>query len=74
MERDAGVNVTMNPDICFFRTRADNTAMISDCDAKGKTRGIDNMNKEGVVKEISGFSNCTRYKMGFPFEAVTCIK
>ncbi len=72
MERETGVNVTMNPDVCFFRTRADESIMISDCEVKGSTMGILTMNKQQVIRDISGFSNCTKYSMGPPFEAIKC--
>jgi hypothetical protein len=67
----AGYPVNVNKDICFVRTRADESAMISDCIMSGTTRGWGKINKLARVESIVQ-RNCTRFKMGVKWIFVGC--
>jgi hypothetical protein len=69
--QELGFETTMNRDICFVRTRADEAALANDCSVGGLTRGFGNMNKKALVEDIVG-KNCTSYKMGFKWLGVGC--
>lgn len=51
---ETGYEVVENNDICFYRTRASDSVIISDCqDAKGgTTRGIHNINQIQLVEDL----------------------
>jgi hypothetical protein len=66
-----GYETNMNRDICFVRTRADESAMVSDCSVGGITRGWDSVDKKKAVEDIVR-RNCTYYKMGFKWTFVGC--
>jgi hypothetical protein len=70
---DLGFEFTMNRDICFVRTRADEAALANDCTVGGQTRGFGRVNKKALVEDIVG-RNCTFYKMGFKWLGVGCGK
>ncbi len=74
MVNQTGVEIVNNPDICFFRTRADDSAMISDCEMGGESRGIKLVDKVELVKTITGLGKCEKYKMGRQFSALKCLK
>ena len=58
-----GYRTTINRDICFVRTRADEAAMVSDCQVGGTTRGWQGVDKQAIVEDIVQ-RNCTKYYMG----------
>jgi hypothetical protein len=66
-----GYKSNINRDICFVRTRADESAMVSDCNVGGDTRGWDKVNKKNVVEDLVQH-NCTYFKMGFKWRFVGC--
>lgn len=66
-----GYETNINRDICFVRTRADESAMVSDCQVGGTTRGWSGVDKKGLVESIVQ-RNCTYYKMGFKWTFVGC--
>lgn len=70
---ELGYRTQMNRDICFVRTRADESAMITDCSTGGITRGWDDnaIDKKQLVESIVE-KNCTYYKMGFKWTFVGC--
>jgi hypothetical protein len=68
---ELGYETSINRDICFVRTRADESAMVSDCQIGGMTRGWGAVDKKGVVENIVQ-RNCTYYKMGFKWRFVGC--
>jgi hypothetical protein len=68
-----GVEITINRDICFCRTRADMSAMVSDCTQGGQTRGWKKVDKKGLVESIVG-RNCSSYEMGSNWRFVGCGK
>ena len=74
MVNQTGVEIVNNPDICFFRTRADGSAMISDCGMGGKARSIVDVDKAALVKAITGLTKCEKYGMGKYFSALRCSK
>ena len=50
--KETGYQVIENEDICFYRTRADDSVLVTDCsDAKGgSTRGIENITRKYLLK------------------------
>lgn len=38
--RELGIAIVVNPDVCFLRTRVNNTAITTDCHLMGETRGL----------------------------------
>jgi hypothetical protein len=68
-----GVEVHINHDICFVRTRADMSAVVSDCTIGGMTRGWNKVDRKGLVESIVG-RNCSTYKMGVNLNFVGCGK
>ena len=48
-----GFEKHVNEDICFIRTRADNSAIISDCERGGHTRDWEGVDKQALVERIS---------------------
>ena len=66
-----GVELHINRDICFVRTRADISAMVSDCSVGGFTRGWKGVDRKALVESIVG-RNCTFYKMGMRWTFVGC--
>lgn len=67
--RELGTNVVTNPDICFFRVRADETVWITDCDRslekvtipEGSARRFRNVNKKKLVEDMVGLT-CKKSK------------
>jgi hypothetical protein len=68
-----GVEIHINRDICFVRTRADISALVSDCTVGGMTRGWNKVDRKGLVESIVGH-NCSTYKMTRRFKSVACGK
>jgi hypothetical protein len=68
-----GVEIHINRDICFVRTRADISALVSDCTKGGRTRGWNKVDRKGLVESIVGH-NCTNFSMGVLFKSVGCGK
>jgi hypothetical protein len=66
-----GYKTNINHDICFVRTRADESAMISDCVSAGKTRGWKELEKKDVVEDLVK-RNCTRYATGPDYRFIGC--
>ena len=50
--KGSGYKVNTNWDICFLRTRADMTALISDCAISGTSRGWDKVDGRALVESI----------------------
>jgi hypothetical protein len=79
--RESGTKVVINPDICFFRVRADETIWISDCDRsldnvtvpEGIGRGFRKVNKKKLVEDIVGLP-CHRSKYSGRIFQVDCRK
>lgn len=69
--QDAGYVSAVHPDICFVRTRADDSAMVSDCTIGGSTRHWANVDPLQRVESIVG-KNCTRFQMGSKWKFVGC--
>ncbi len=68
----AGYSLDINNDICFVRTRPDESAMISDCTTKsGSTRGWEQVNIKARLENIIQ-KNCTKYNMGANWIFVGC--
>ncbi|CAJ1922867.1 unnamed protein product [Cylindrotheca closterium] len=60
--RDLGIQVVENPDLCFFRARADGSVWISDCATRnGAARGFRKMDTQRLVENIIGKS-CQKSK------------
>jgi hypothetical protein len=53
-----GYGINTNLDICFSRTRPDNSVIISDCTSSGSTRGWDQVQPRALVERIAK-RNCT---------------
>jgi hypothetical protein len=68
-----GVELHVNRDICFVRTRADMSAIVSDCTQGGATRGWNKVDRKGLVESIVG-RNCSSYKWGNKFRFLGCGK
>ena len=66
-----GVELHVNRDICFVRTRADMSAIVSDCTQGGTTRGWKKVDRKGLVESIVG-RNCSSYKWGNRFKFLGC--
>ena len=71
--RKLGVEVHVNRDICFVRTRADMSAIVSDCTQGGATRGWNTVDRKRLVESIVG-RNCSSYKWGNRFKFLGCGK
>jgi hypothetical protein len=53
--RDLGIKVIENPDICFFRARADGSAWINDCSTiNGAARGFRRKDTQILVENLIG--------------------
>eukprot|EP00934_Nitzschia_sp_Nitz4_P000664 Nitzschia sp. Nitz4//scaffold109_size72162//45964//48252//NITZ4_005851-RA/size72162-processed-gene-0.32-mRNA-1//-1//CDS//3329532778//664//frame0 len=66
-----GVSMNVNKDICFVRTRADVSVLVSDCHIGGITRGWMEVDRRAVVEGILGH-NCTRFRIGPKFVGLGC--
>lgn len=66
-----GYPININRDICFVRTRADESAMVSDCQMKGATRGWNSVNVRAKIESIVR-KNCTEFTMNEIFDFVGC--
>jgi hypothetical protein len=60
-----------NPDICFLRTRADESVIVSDCSRDGSTRNWDISKSMTMVNEIVG-KQCQPFTMGKKFRFLGC--
>jgi hypothetical protein len=77
--RKSGTDVITNPDICFFRVRADETVWITDCDRSlenvsvpvGIARSFGKVNKKKLVEDIVGLT-CDRSKYSGRIFQVDC--
>jgi hypothetical protein len=71
--RDLGYTVTANPELCFFRARADGTAWINDCATRdGAAIGFRNLDMaQRLVEELVGHS-CIRGKFKQRIVQVDC--
>jgi hypothetical protein len=70
--RELGISTVVNPDICFLRTRADYSAVITDCHLLGETRGFVPKEMPGIVEKIVE-RKCSRpYKVTAAHSAVQC--
>lgn len=55
--RDLGMDVVENPDICFFRARADGSVWINDCATRnGAARGFRKIDTQRLVENLIGKS------------------
>jgi hypothetical protein len=61
----------INPDICFVRTRADESAIVSDCSIGGIARNWANVSELEVVESIVG-KKCTPFQMGHKWKFLGC--
>jgi hypothetical protein len=53
--RELGIEVIENPDLCFFRARADGSAWINDCATRnGAARGFRRFDTQAMVEDIVG--------------------
>ena len=67
-----GYEHIQNPDICFLRTRADESAIITDCSIAGTVRNWEELpNKVQVVESIVG-KKCTFFQMSPKWQFVGC--
>jgi hypothetical protein len=68
-----GYSVATNPELCFFRVRADGTAWINDCATRdGAAIGFRNLDKaQRLVEELVGHS-CIRSKFKQRIVQVDC--
>jgi hypothetical protein len=66
-----GVELHVNRDICFVRTRADISALVNDCSIGGFTRNWKGVDRKALVEQIVG-RNCSSYKMGIRWTFVGC--
>ncbi|KAG7359070.1 hypothetical protein IV203_015659 [Nitzschia inconspicua] len=71
--RELGYTVTTNPELCFFRARADGTAWINDCATRdGAAIGFRNLDRaQRLVEELVGHS-CVRSKYKQRIVQVDC--
>ena len=69
--RELVVEIHINKDICFVRTRADMSAMVNDCVIGGMTRGWNRVDPKALVENIVQ-KTCTSYKMGARWTFVGC--
>jgi hypothetical protein len=70
--RDLGFEVVADPDICFFRARADGSAWINDCATiDGAARGFRKKDTQKLVEEIVGHS-CVKSKLTKKILQVQC--
>lgn len=71
--RALGYEVTANPELCFFRARADGTAWINDCATRdGAALGFRNLNHaQRLVEELVGH-DCVRGKFKQRIVQVDC--
>jgi hypothetical protein len=68
---DAGYKHSIHPDICFVRTRADESAIVSDCIIGGATRNWDRVDPLNLVETLVE-RNCTSFQMGQKWKFVGC--
>jgi len=52
IKRETGHEIIENADICFYRTRASDRVMITDCSIGGSTRGILDLNQVKLVEDL----------------------
>mmetsp|Transcript_24796 Transcript_24796/g.58837 ORF Transcript_24796/g.58837 Transcript_24796/m.58837 type:complete len:945 (-) Transcript_24796:33-2867(-) len=60
-----------NPDICFLRTRADESVIVSDCTRDGSTRNWDTSKSIRMVNKLVG-KQCQPFTMGKKFRFLGC--
>mmetsp|Transcript_17367 Transcript_17367/g.37937 ORF Transcript_17367/g.37937 Transcript_17367/m.37937 type:complete len:399 (-) Transcript_17367:986-2182(-) len=75
IEKETGVRVAENPDVCFLRTRPNNVIIMNDCELKGKgvTRGMERIDVRRAVEEMTGLS-CQLFKMERQYKGLRCRK
>ena len=49
-----GYKKHVNPDVCFFRSRAKSGALLNDCTRFGSTRGFNKINRKKLLEELVG--------------------
>lgn len=70
--RELGISVVVNPDICFLRTRADFSAVTTDCRLMGTTRDFENKNMKAVVESIVNRKCSAPYRVTASHISVQC--
>jgi hypothetical protein len=71
--RDLGYTVVPNPEICFFRARADGSVWINDCATRdGAALGFRNINKAQTLVEALVGHKCVRSKFKQRVVQVQC--
>ncbi|KAL3909913.1 MAG: hypothetical protein SGILL_007900, partial [Bacillariaceae sp.] len=66
-----GYEQAVNPDICFSRTRADESTLVTDCVTAGTTRNWSGVNSKSLVESIVG-KRCKSFQMGAKWKFVGC--
>lgn len=70
--QELGIKVIENPDICFFRARADGSAWTSDCVTRnGSARNFRKINTQSMVEDIVG-RPCVQSKFSRKITQVHC--
>ena len=70
--RELGIAIVVNPDICFLRTRADSSAVTTDCHLLGTTRGFKQTQMRRSVEAVLGRKCSSPYKVTLMHYAVRC--
>ena len=70
--RDLGIDIVVNPDICFLRTRADYSAVTTDCQLMGTTRDFEDKDMKAVVESIVERRCSDPYKVTAAHISVQC--
>ncbi len=65
----AGYSVDTNRDICFVRTRADESVIISDCRMSGSPRGWEDVDMQALVETMMK-KNGTKFEIDKDYECV----
>jgi hypothetical protein len=69
--KQLGYQQATNPDICFSRTRADESTIVSDCSMAGTARNWKIGNSLALVESIVG-KKCKPFQMGSKWKFVGC--
>ena len=70
--RELGIAVVVNPDICFLRTRADHSAVTTDCHLLGETRGLLQRQLRNRVEQVLEKECSSPFKVTLSHFAVRC--
>ena len=73
IQNETGHEVIENVDICFYRTRAENSVLISDCShpTGGTVRGIEDIDQVALVESIVHLK-CIQNSLADTFEELRC--